>query len=243
MLKINLVFLGHFKVFIDRKKIKAFKSKIFEIVDVSEQVHVNNADSYPYLEFTDETLKNDVITNLETTPNTVNVLVCWLPLEDNWYVRILDEKTVVISLYETGDILMSHHISIENFILKNILKLSTLYNYLGGKLSSDGYSLAHDEIRKCLFDMNYDKSDIIFNTNSANVCSECTSKFDKVKMPTNFHKNLVKELKKLKKDTFYRIYDFIQSKPKVSILIGFIFAIAVNIISSYIYDYLKNSCL
>jgi len=41
MLKVNLVFLGHFKVFIDKKKIKQFKSSVFEIVDTSEIVNID----------------------------------------------------------------------------------------------------------------------------------------------------------------------------------------------------------
>ncbi|PIP93516.1 MAG: hypothetical protein COV37_13610 [Bdellovibrio sp. CG11_big_fil_rev_8_21_14_0_20_39_38] len=177
-----------------------------------------------------------MIGKLSSKEGVVNVLVSWLPLEDNWYARILDENLTILSLYETGDILLANHIKLENFVIKNILKLSAIYCYCGNSLSTKAYGLAHDQIRKCLFDMNYDKSDIVFNTNSAQLCSECDANFDRVNLPEDFKKNLKKDLKKLKKDFFYRVYDFVQTKPKISIVIATIFALFINILSNYLYE-------
>lgn len=239
MLKINLVFLGHFKVFIDKKKIKQFKSSVFEISNVSEILNISNAESFPYLEFSDNKLRNEVNSKISSTQNTINVLVCWLPLEGNWYARILGENLTVLSLYETGDILLSNHISIENFIIKNILELTAIYYYLGERIREAGYELPHDQTRKCLFDMNYDKGDIIFNTNSPQLCNSCSSKFDAANLPENFKKKLEKDLKKLKKEFFYRVYDFVESHPKISIFIATFFALIINVISNYLYDLIK----
>ena len=44
---------------------------------------------------------------------------------------------------------------------------------------------------------------------------------------------------KLKKEFFYRVYDFVESHPKISIFIATFFALIINVISNYLYDLIK----
>jgi hypothetical protein len=52
--------------------------------------------------------------------------------------------------------------------------------------------------------------------------------------PDNYIRTLKKELKRIKKATYYRIADFIKKYPIISILIGAAFTIVLSIITEMI---------
>lgn len=239
MTEINLVLFGHIHYPINWDGIRKFQSKLFKIQSFNQISSISQESDGPWFEYSDQNLLNELNDKLDNSENRINFLVTKVKLEDNWYVRILNSNTVVLSLFETADLLKSENIKIENFIIKALIKASLIEN-IYRKFTPDAYSLAHEETRGCLFDMNYNKYDIIHNTNQASLCTHCSAEIDTKNLPNGFKKDVQKELLKLKKDLFYVISDFIKAHPLVSIFLGGIFGIFINLISSYSYQFLIN---
>lgn len=239
MTEINLVLFGHIHYPINWDHVTKFTSKIFKIGSFNQISSISQESDGPWFEYSDQNLLEELNGKLDNDGNKINFLVTKVKLEDNWYIRILNPNTVVISLFETADILKSENIKIENFILKALIKASLIQN-IYRNLSSDVYLIAHEETRGCLFDMNYNKYDIIHNTNQASLCSKCSAEIDTKNLPNGFKSDVEKELQRLKKDLFYKISDFVKAHPILSIIIGGAFGITINVASSYIYQLFIN---
>ncbi|MCA1614153.1 MAG: hypothetical protein LC800_08400, partial [Acidobacteria bacterium] len=158
------------------------------------------------------------------------------PLEFNYYTRRLDNNICVLSLNETADILKLSNLNIESFILRIIYQLCCYHVEAGYNLPTSFYSVAHDETRGCLFDMNMNKADIIYSTERPRICDSCRTRIIRSQVPKDFLPSVENELRRIKKDLYYRITDFVKNHPIYSILITVLTGIILNIVASYLYD-------
>jgi len=237
---VKLIMIGHIEKIIDFDLIQKHSSKFFTIEEldrISDLPSPNKDDGYLDVIYSVEEMKN-ISSNI--THNGLCIGIMNYKYDDNFYMHRLDNNKVCISVAGLEEILKRKDISLENFILKNIYEIFVFYKILGSTLSDKVYDFVHDDTRGCLFDLNGDKNDIIYNTEKPIICNECQSKINKQATPTNFMSQLESELKKINKPMFKSIELFIKKYPLLSISVTIIFSTTINILSSYIWKLIEQ---
>lgn len=245
MKKVSIVQLGFLKRQVSLRKLERCKSVLFSVETVNEISHIQQSDYSDYLqELTDETIS----ANIQHDSNSdVTIAITEYRLEGNFYMRRVANNVVIISLFEVGDILQYYHIPLEYFILKNIYEIVTLL-HMDNRLPTTREripNIIHEETRGCLFDMHAIKTDIIyFFTGRHSLCHQCVAYLEKKQLPKNFLKELLHELRKIRKPAFYKIYDFVKCYPIWSIVILVISQLAIGLfaglLANYLFFLLKN---
>ncbi|WP_337240304.1 hypothetical protein [Proteus faecis] len=82
--------------------------------------------------------------------------------------------------------------------------------------------------------MNGVKSDITESCNKPIICDSCFNKLAENKVPKNTIELARKEIKKIRKDFYYRISDYIKSNPIKSLSYSIAFALLLGITGSII---------
>ncbi len=156
-------------------------------------------------------------------------------IEKNYFGKRLNKNNFyIISFYEIDRILKDRNIDLFNYIITTMYRYITRY-----KLQITGNDLVHDETKGCIFDMCGDKCDIVYFCKKPIICSECRSKIYNHSCSEDYMNALQRELAKIKKSLFYKVSDFIKSHPKLSLVIGIVSSIILNLISCGIYDIIK----
>ena len=101
-------------------------------------------------------------------------------------------------------------------------------------------SLAHQEVRGCLFDLKVNKADIVASLNPPSLCQSCRTRLVNVQTPPNFFASLDKDLGNICQALFYRMSRWVQSHPIISLSITAALAVFLNILANSIYDKLKS---
>jgi hypothetical protein len=235
-IKIKLVVSGNLKCKIDFNCIYNWESVIFSIQEADYILSLPNSDGQDW-SYSDNLLSGLIHEdqNYDLTLAVINV-----PLQDNYYFRRLKSNVCILSLYETREILKENNLSLENFIIQNSYLSAVVYKENRNKIPESAYSLAHHEIRGCLFDMNANKEDIVYSLAHPNLCPQCSIRLMEKQIPKNFIEDIKKELKRIRKSRFYRINDFIRAHPWWSISITAVSGIIINIVANIIYDFFKS---
>lgn len=238
-INITIVTLGHVDRQIDIRKIKNRKSKIFKIVSIQRMDYLPESDIYDG--FLDHKISQEALSQLIQCPKNSEIAIALIPnrFDDNFYIHRLNNNCAAISLYGINDILSPKHISIENFVLKQIYEICALKRLINDFSSTEVYSIIHSDTRGCLFDLNGDRQDIIYNTEKPLICDSCISAFKRKQFEDDYLRTIVKELKRIRKPKLLIIENFIKKYPLLSILLSALFAILLNLISNIIFDKIK----
>lgn len=154
-------------------------------------------------------------------------------IERNYYGRRLKGNNIyIVSFYQVSDLLKKENIDVFNFMLAIIYRYVTRYNL--------GKYLTHDETKGCLFDMCGDKRDIVYLATAPFICEECMIKLETSSVDMKYMQILEKEIKHIHKAHYYKIVDFIKAYPYVSLGIGIITTIVIDIVSDFVFEYIKN---
>ncbi|AND85376.1 hypothetical protein GTH52_01995 [Clostridium tyrobutyricum] len=158
-------------------------------------------------------------------------------IEKNYFGKRLDKDNniYVISFYEIDCILKDKHIDLFNYMITTMYRYITRY-----KLQITGNDLVHDETRGCIFDMCGDKRDVVYFCQKPIICDECRNKINNHVHSEKYMIMLDRELASIKPILFDRIINFIKSHSKISLVIGIISTIILDLISSKIYDVFFN---
>jgi hypothetical protein len=234
--EIKLVILGASGGFFSLKKIEKHKSSFFKIVEVDHKVNLPEPE-HDSVSLAQKYLDEQLIDIMGIDKNILTIGIINCKLQNNFYLRRISHKTAVLSINTPLDILSESNISIENFIIKNIYEIVTMYIISNFKLDSEeAASLRHQDTRKCLFDLNGDISTIKYNTERPILCSACKDRISNANVPLDLTKKLEKELSKIKKGKITVIELKIKKYPLLSILITIILGIIINIISNIIFS-------
>jgi len=226
--KITIVKVGHVDHLANCKKIKSWKSDIFEIVEIQSVEHLPDSemhDGYLDQKFTRESLRN-VISCPVHSDFTGAITSC--RFIDNFYMHRLGNNCVGISLYGITEILEIENISIENFIIKLFYEICALSLITDISNNDEVYNIVHRDTRGCLFDMNGDRTHILYNTEKPIICNSCKEKFNKKQIPQGIISTFNKELKKIKKPTILKLERYIKKYPFVSMIISALIALTIN---------------
>lgn len=232
-IKISLITMGHLPADFDKEKIKKWKSSLFEVSDDIESFALTcNSDTSDW-GFSDDLLQSQLPKqfNGEFLVALVNV-----PLEQNYYCRRFQSNKLVFTFHEIKEILQFSNIPLENIVYRILYAHLILYKRCGNRIpeTKDTFRYTHDETRGCLFDMNGLKTDVVHSCHMPIICAECIGKLRAEKVSEETIQNCIREIHRIRKDTFYVISDFIKRHPIWSLLISAITAIALGVIASLI---------
>lgn len=240
MLKIKLIIVGHSDRVVNFDLIKKYKSKFFKFFDIERIDNLPNAkkdDGYLNIVYTKAEIQK-VMNDIQF--DGLCIAVMNYSFDDNFYMHRVGDNKVCISVFELENILNAKKISIENFIIKNIYEIfiyhKILKNFTDNK---EVYKFIHSDTRGCLFDLNGDKRDIIYNTEKPIICDECKGKISKKSIPKNFLEDIQKELLKIDKPFIKKIENFISKYPLFSVIVTFIFSTFINLFSNWLWETIK----
>lgn len=234
-IKVKLVTLGNLKYPVDFSIVENWKSEIFEAhhVDQIQTLPDSDGDDWSY----PDTQLSQLIAPDADFDFTIGIINA--RLEDNFYLRPLARNVGVLSLYETAEILHYSNLSLESFIVRTIYQVCAIYLESGRAISVNATSLVHDETRSCLYDLTANKADIVFSTAHPIICEPCKARIMGGQVPREFLATAEKELKRIKKQRYYRMADFVKAHPLTALLLTSATALILNIVANFIYDGIK----
>ncbi|TKG88146.1 hypothetical protein EYV94_27490 [Puteibacter caeruleilacunae] len=239
-IKINIGVIGYLPFEFDRTKILNWESEVFEIVGDIEDYHFNNNSDTMEWGYSDEILARELPNQYE---GDFFVGITYVPIEDNFYARRLSNNRLILSYFEMFQILKCENIPVENLLLRVLYSSIIVYqrNEQTIPKTTDWIGFTHDDTRGCLFDMNGNKSDVVFSLDSPTICDKCITNIREDKVSDNCISTIKKEIQKIKKERFYKISEFVKRKPVLSIVISLIFGVLVSLTATVIYEiFLRN---
>lgn len=235
--KVDIKILGGLKHELNLERIKKWQTSFFEINSISNINSLPNTTTLNDWYYSDKQLKS-IIGNMDNSQVVFGLINH--ELEDNYYGRRIGTNCYILSLYETGEIVLNNDLKIEHFVIQNLYFVAALYYRYGGIIPLSESMLTHQDIRGCLFDFNAHKEDIVYSLGKVSICSKCEADFDSSLVPENFVSNISKELKKIRKSRYFILRDFIRKSPILSIIISAFLALVLNILASYAYSFLTK---
>jgi len=228
MVKIKLFILGNIRYCINYERLFKWHSSFFSISGPNTLQILPETDM-PLWTYSDEkintVLKED--RNFDIVLGVINSRI-----EDNYYMRRIADNKVILSLYETLEVLNKLELSVEDFILKNIYEI-VLIHLKCGNIPETAYQIAHEDFRSCLFDLNYDKMDIYHSLHKPQLCDACYAYFLET-VPKEDVDNVLNELKRIKKPLFISMKEWIKKHPIISLVLAFTTAILANFVTEWI---------
>jgi len=241
-IKIRISKLGYIPFPINEKRIKSWKSDLFEVDSTIDEYSFQMDSDTDFWGYSDETLEKELPVNgdFDFLLTITNV-----PLQKEYWARRLSHNRIVISLREVSDILRRENINYENYIVRNIYRYLFVYLMYGNRipLMSEKTNFTHDDTRGCIFDFNSNKSELIYSLDKPHICPECKGKLSgKVQevVPQDIINTAEKEIQKIKKAGYIKLMDFVKRNPFISIIITFITGIFMSLLSSFLYNLLKT---
>jgi len=238
MLNIKLVIIGHSDRVVNFDLIKKYKSKFFNFLDIERINHLPNPvkdDGYLDIVYSKTEIQR-IMNDIEY--DGLSIAIMNYGFNDNFYMHRVGTNKVCISIYGLESILSEKKISIENFIIKNVYEIF-IFNQLKILNDEDENEFLHSDTRGCLFDMNGDKRDIVYNTEKPIICDECKGKINNKLIPKNFLEDIQGELLKIDKPFIKKIENFISKYPLFSVLVTFFFSTLINLFSNWLWEMIK----
>jgi hypothetical protein len=235
-IKIKLVTLGNLKYPVDFNSIEQWKSEVFEAQHVDQIQALPNAEGDGWA-YSDDQLR-ELLKPDDDYDFTIGVINA--QLEYNYYLRRLGNNGGVLSLYETAEILRFSDLTLESFIVRNLYELCSFYLEGGKKIQDSTYTIAHEETRGCLFDLNANKADIVFSTERPTVCPQCKARIMATQVAKEFLPTVENELKRIRKALYYRLADLIKAHPVAALLITTVGALILDVVANFVYDCIKS---
>lgn len=241
VVNIKLIIIGHSDRVVNFGLIKKYKSKFFKFSDIERINSLPNPekdDGYLDIEYSKAEVQA-IMKDIEF--DGLCIAIMNYGFNDNFYMHRVGVNKVCISIFGLESILNKKNISIENFVIKNTYEIFIFYKILKNLINNqEVYRFIHNDTRGCLFDLNGDKRDIIYNTEKPIICDECKGKISQKSIPKNFLEDIQRELSKIDKPFIKKIENFIAKYPLFSILATFIFSTIINLFSNWIWGLING---
>jgi 6-pyruvoyl-tetrahydropterin synthase len=240
MINIKLIIIGHSDRVVNFDEIKKHKSKFFKFLDIERINHLPNPEKDDgYLDIVYSKTEIQRIMN-DIEYDGLCIATMNYGFNDHFYMHRVAANKVCISIYGLENILGKRNISLENFIIKNTYEIFIFHKILKNFTNNEEvYTFIHSDTRGCLFDMNGDKRDIVYNTEKPIICDECKGKINNKSIPKNFLEDIQKELLKIDKPFIKKIENFISKYPLFSVLVTFFFSTLINLFSNWLWEMIK----
>ncbi|MBT4511533.1 MAG: hypothetical protein HOC20_04905 [Chloroflexi bacterium] len=229
--KAKIISIGHLPADIDLTKIASWKSGLFELSDVIEHYELRCDSDTDDWEYSDA----NICTQLpERGIEDLLVALVNVPLENNYYLRRVQNNMLVITFYEIADSLRQNRIPLENVVLRSLYACSLVHRRNSGHIPEmwELSKFTHDETRGCIYDMTGVKEEIAFSCVKPIICSECYERSVREKVSRTTLDEARSELTKINKQLFYQITDLVKAHPIIAIIVSSIWAILLSCIGS-----------
>lgn len=237
--KIKIITIGHLPLNFYPEKISKLNSSIFEIDGHIENYALRcDSDGYNW-EFSDDLVKQQL-------PKESNadymIAITNVPIEGNWYTRRLGNNQVVFTFHEIKEILQEQNIPLENAVFRLLYAYTLVFLRSNNRIPNYGEveNFTHDETRGCLFDMNGIKTDLVASCHKPIICEDCCERLRRNKVSQSTIDSTKNEIKKIRKDLYYRIFEAVKNHPILTLLLSSTFALIIGVASSVIGSYLFN---
>lgn len=238
--KIKLALLGQPPPGFDIKELLAWKSSVFSIDESIESYQLNEDARGPDWEYTDAQLEAHLRRNTDCSFLVIFVSV---KLEQNWYVRRLQDNRILFTFYELEQILRFDNLPLRNLALRVLYAATIVYKRYGDRIppASEQTNYAHDETRGCLFDMNASKIDIIHSLHQPKLCEYCVSQLKHAHVSNELLDLTQRELRGIRKPLVDRIASFVRAHTMWSIVISLATALVLGTLSSLLATYIYEA--
>lgn len=241
--RIKLVSIGHLPLGFQPKKIKNWTSKTFEVVEDIDNYSLRcDSDGLDW-EFSDSAVRGQLPQHFNAD---FMIAIVNVPIEDNWYSRRLSNNQVVFTFHQIKDILEHYNIPLENIVYRLLYAYTLLFRRAGNRIPDfdEAPDFTHDETRGCLFDMNGIKTDLVASCHNPQICDECQERLRQERVSRSDIENTHSDIKRIKKDLYFRIIGHIKKHPIAAIVISSVFAlvlgIAGSVAGSFVYEYIRS---
>lgn len=236
--RIQLCLLGHQEYIGLINKIKKYRNKLFMVSGVKKIDYLPETDFWGCCsdDAVVKLLKNSHLNN-----DNADLCICFIDkeIEGNYFTRELrdfDEKTVLCSFYQVEDMFRAKNVDMFNYvlgvILNNVIQIKTLHHL-------DEKTVNHFDTRGCIFDFCGEKEDIVIKYGNPALCTDCSSMIKKSVTDEAFLDELYVEFKKMRRNIFLSILDFMRRHTILAIIIGAVATIVLNLVSNFTYDLIK----
>lgn len=227
--KIKIVKLGFQRHNYLFQRLKKYNSKLFD-VDIYEKSLPSCDYNWGY---SFSALENLLCNDFNSDEYDMCIGFIDAEIECNYFgKRLKDHNIYVISFYQVDEILSLYNIDIFTYMLATIYRYMTRYKLKGEYLT-------HDETKGCLFDMCGNKHDIIYSCDKPIICNECNAKISQCGIQSEYISMLKKEIRRIKKSSYYTVVGFIKKHPYLSLTIGVGSTIFFNILSNILFELIK----
>ena len=228
--RIKIFIYGMLPFEINLSKIKNWRSAFFDVINIQyikcdQRIYANNS-SKPINEsdIPQKTMES-ICQNFEFIAHDelvdFNLIVAYAELGNRWFLFSLKKygmgNSIILSLKNVYDELLKNNIPIENMILSALYTYSLVFIKNGALPSpEEEREIMHFDTRGCLFDFTDSITDVKFYTNCPILCSRCINTMlcedvDIIK--------LNRELKKIRNNTFYRLYESVKKNILLYIIL------------------------
>lgn len=242
MVNVRLVFIGKVPAELNVKKVTNWKSSLFKVYPEVKYPLNLTPDIIPW-GYSDNNLSKNLPSAEEVKQQSkenqeVNLLfyIIDAPIQLNWFSRIFAPNRIVLTFYEAKDILRKEYIPFENYIITHLYFYSLLFVKVGtGTITMpDELAMVHGARRGCVYDMCGIKDELPDSCITPGLCSHCENELKNVDL--NLLTTVKKELKRLKRMSYYRFVLFLKANPKLSVAASALFAALCSVLGSFIYQ-------
>jgi hypothetical protein len=229
MISFRIVALGDIPAL---PKLSSWRSDVFRIVGDIQHYQINE-DS----DLKDWMYSDNLISRLAPNRGTEDILLVLtnVPLERNWYVRRIGDNRAVMTMHEMREILNESNIPISNLVLRILYAYSLVFQRSGNQLqTTNEFSYAHDVTKGCLFDMTGWKGDIKYSCHRPILCTSCSQRLRDERVSEETIACVLKEIRGIRKDLYYRLADWVKEKPILAIAISSAAAVLLGAIGSIV---------
>lgn len=169
------------------------------------------------------------------------IYVTNVPLENNYFSRILSGNKVVVTIHQIKEILEEAEVPLENFIIAMLYAYSLMYLSSQGSMNmAYENSLAHNDANGCIFNQCGNKKEVVETCLRPHLCDVCKSHFLNNSVPTEQLKHINSKLRKLDRPIYYRLKYFIKKRPILALAISAISAIILSLIAGLLLELLTK---
>ena len=211
-------------------------SSIFEVISTNNLRLNSNSDGVQW-DYSDEKLQQLIPSLSSHSDEDFVFAILNVPIEKNWFSRIIDDNLVIFSFHKVRDILTASNIPLDNIISRLLYAYTLTYLYSDNKIPNPDKmgEFKHDETRGCLFDMNGLIEDLVVSCDKPIICDWCKGRLtEDNKISLSVIDSVRSEIKKIRKDVYYRVSEYVKRHPILVLVISSFFVLSIGVISSVI---------
>lgn len=236
MIQIDIIEVGDTYP-VDYKKLKLIgkQSDIFKILNKIElpNPNITKSDNNYTLMDTDFGFLED----RETTAN-FSVAIVNRPLEGNFFSRRINDKLLVVSIFQIETLNIHEGINLEMYLSRFIYGFITIFLSNNNSLPTTTDLIdPNRNASGCLLDFCLYKSQVAMFFRNPQISPEALTILRRKPLPENFVNSLNKEIQNLKIGLYFRLMDWLKVNPIKSILLTFFVGLIFSeLLGNYIYE-------